>query len=94
MRRPRQCGGIALGLVSALIFAGFIGWYGFTEYQRNYWDDRVRSICAEPGSEQVFSKVMLSDAEYEAIPRVGGHLAGFAPRELTRPSVPTYVRNT
>ena len=52
--------GISLGILTA----AWISWYGYVEYRRNYWDDRVREMCAKDGGIKVFERVALTDKRY------------------------------
>ena len=52
--------GLGLGL-SAVVLAS---WYGYVNHRRNYWDDRVREMCAKDGGIKVFERVALSDKRY------------------------------
>lgn len=76
----------------ALLVAG-IGWYAFASLRLQYWDGKVRELCAKEGGVKVLQHVALTPAEYASMPRSGGHVSGAAPLELTWPEVPTYAHS-
>lgn len=98
MRRVRclQRGSSVLKVIviipAAMLVAG-IGWFIFADQRLKYWDDKVRELCAKEGGVQVLQHVLLTPAEYEAMPRSGGHVSGAAPLELTRLEAPTYAES-
>jgi hypothetical protein len=98
MKRVRviQRGGSVLKMIliipAAMLVAG-IGWLVYADQRLKYWDDKVREMCAKEGGVQVLQHVPLTPAEFEAMPRSGGHVSGAAPLELTRPEVPTYAES-
>lgn len=68
--------GTALGLVAM----GLVGWYVYVEYRRNYWDDKVREMCAKDGGVHVTQQTLITASQYGTlVGRVGGHSA-FSPR--------------
>ena len=74
---------------AAMLVAG-IGWLIYAGQRLQYWDDKVRELCAKEGGVQVLQYVPLTPLEFESMPRAGGQVGGHAPLELSRPEVPTY----
>lgn len=53
-----------IGMVLAFIAAGVAIWYAYAEYQRYYWDQKVRRLCAIAGGIEVIERVTLDDRRY------------------------------
>jgi hypothetical protein len=45
---------------------------GYVPGRKDYWDDRVRDMCARDGGVTVYEKVELTQAEYERLDGVQG----------------------
>lgn len=82
----------ALVVVPVAFLVAGIGWYAFASLRLQYWDGKVRELCAKEGGVKVLQHVALTPAEYASMPRTGGRVAGHAPLELSRPEVPTYAQ--
>lgn len=54
-------------LFPLLLIAALIGWVAFAEARKNYWDDKVREMCAKDGGVQVFEVQTLSAEAYESL---------------------------
>lgn len=91
--RFHQRGGSVLTtilIISVATIVVGIGWYAYAAHRQQYWDDKVRELCAKEGGVQVLQYVPLTPIEFESMPRAGGQVGGHAPLELTPPEVPTY----
>ena len=76
--RSRQLGigsfGVLL-LIPLVLIAALIGWVAFSEARKNYWDDKVRELCAKDGGVRVIEKVYLSDSDYRSLLSKFGELS-------------------
>lgn len=80
-------------LISVALFIAGVGWFSYAEYRRQYWDDVAAELCMKEGGVEILQFVELTPAQYESMPRAGGHIGGHAPIELTPPTVPTYAES-
>jgi hypothetical protein len=105
MTRPLlfQRGGALLRVVvtipvAVLVIA--IGWFVYTEYQRNYWDDKVRTLCATEGGIKIFERVPLRDHRYVdsrmniRIPAKLEHPTGYGPLSFEAKPEDLFYRQT
>ena len=64
--RSRQRGGSALTTMLiipvAMLVVG-IGWYAYAEHRQQYWDDKVRELCAKEGEGVALQRVELAPGD-------------------------------
>jgi hypothetical protein len=101
--RSYQRGGALLRVLItipvAMLVLGVV-WFAYTEYQRNYWDDKVRALCAAEGGIKVFERVPLRDHRYIdsrmniRIPAKLEHPPGYGPLSFEAKPEDIFYRQT
>jgi hypothetical protein len=51
------------------------GCAGYTPGAKSYWDQRVNDMCAKDGGVTIYERIPIPKAQFEKLPRVGGHAA-------------------
>ena len=88
---------VILAVSVAMLVAG-IGWFSYAEQRREYWDDKVREMCAKEGAAVALQRVEI--ARGDAIPptpdeRYADAGAEYVSRwreEVIRPASPRVLR--
>ena len=62
LHRGRSLLSVVVAIPAAMLIAG-VGWFTYTEYRRNHWDDKVRELCAKDGGIVVYQQIPLPVGE-------------------------------
>lgn len=78
-KRIFRCRGVATSTVVIALFAAvvavIVGYVGFAEARKAYWDTKVREFCEKDGGMKVFEVAVLDDTQYRSLVNNFGQLA-------------------
>jgi hypothetical protein len=80
-------------LIPLLLIAAVVGWYGYCEARKAYWDKQVEELCNKDGGVHILEKIKISKTQAELLPHANGRIS-VASKELATPNAPVYAENT